>query len=252
MNFPARSTSLRSRLSPGFRCASSGPVTPSTSLTIIAVRANGSRECAPDDRLREAIHVAASGGVDCFVACAPRDDAGATQRIDPHSRGAMRPRHDKNFRPWRAWGMPGADAPAASRANDGKHTSQSPQVHRKHPAFPHAMVGTVSFALSPVTNSFCHRHPRIWLVQARSGRRASADLASATDARTTRLRRTRMHRSSCAPSHRSRVLKKTRPAITCAPDAAASTASRTTFVTIAIRPSLGRDGGRYRRDLGER
>ena len=133
---------------------------------------------------------------------------GATQRIDPHSRGAMRPRHDRNFRPWRAWGMPGADAPAASRANDGKHTSQSPQVHRKHPAFPHAMVGTVSFALSPVTNSFCHRHPRIWLVQARSGRRASADLASATDARTTRLRRTRMHRSSCAPSHRSRVLKK--------------------------------------------
>jgi hypothetical protein len=36
---------------------------------------------------------------------------------------------------------------------------------------------------------------------------------------------------------------KTRPAITCAPDAAASTASRTTFVTIAIRPSLGRDVG---------
>jgi hypothetical protein len=26
---------------------------------IIAVRANGSRECAPDDRLREAIHSAA-------------------------------------------------------------------------------------------------------------------------------------------------------------------------------------------------
>jgi hypothetical protein len=31
-----------------------------------------------------------------------------------------------------------------------------------------------------------------------------------------------------------------------APDAAASTASRTTFVTIAIRPSLGRDGARYK------
>ena len=33
-----------------------------------SLRANGSRECAPDDRLREAIHFTASGGVDCFVA----------------------------------------------------------------------------------------------------------------------------------------------------------------------------------------
>jgi hypothetical protein len=32
------------------------------------IRANGSRECAPDDRLREAIHSAASTKVDCFVA----------------------------------------------------------------------------------------------------------------------------------------------------------------------------------------
>jgi len=29
--------------------------------------ANGSRECAPDDRLREAIH-GITGGIDCFVA----------------------------------------------------------------------------------------------------------------------------------------------------------------------------------------
>src|SRR5258708_6191374 len=33
-----------------------------------SLRANGSRECAPDDRLREAIHSAASGKLDCFVA----------------------------------------------------------------------------------------------------------------------------------------------------------------------------------------
>jgi hypothetical protein len=31
-------------------------------------RANGSRECAPDDRLREAIHLARKGRMDCFVA----------------------------------------------------------------------------------------------------------------------------------------------------------------------------------------
>jgi len=31
------------------------------------LRANGSRECAPDDRLREAIHFSACGTMDCFV-----------------------------------------------------------------------------------------------------------------------------------------------------------------------------------------
>src|SRR5205823_1941748 len=44
------------------------------------------------------------------------------------------------------------------------------------PAFPHAMVLTVSFALSPVTRLFCHRRPRIRFVRARSGRLASAGL----------------------------------------------------------------------------
>ena len=50
-----------------------------------SLRANGSRECAPDDRLREAIHSAACGEMDCFrlrslsyggqvVAVAPRND----------------------------------------------------------------------------------------------------------------------------------------------------------------------------------
>src|SRR6476620_3733136 len=33
-----------------------------------SLRANGSRECAPDDRLREAIHRATNWGMDCFVA----------------------------------------------------------------------------------------------------------------------------------------------------------------------------------------
>ena len=37
--------------------------------------ANGSRECAPDDRLREAIHLAAQR-MDCFVRFAPRNDGG--------------------------------------------------------------------------------------------------------------------------------------------------------------------------------
>ena len=40
-----------------------------------------------------------------------------------------------------------------------------------------------------------------------------------------------------------------RPARYCSPDAAASTASRSAFVTCA-RPSVGRDGEGYRSDLG--
>src|SRR6266850_2179128 len=51
-------------------------------------------------------------------------------------------------------------APAASRALGIGRTHTSKRVHRNHPAFPHAMVLTVSFALSPVTGLFCHRRPR--------------------------------------------------------------------------------------------
>src|SRR5260370_26523336 len=34
-------------------------------------------------------------------------------------------------------------------------------VAPEHPAFPHAMVLTAYFVLSPVTGLFCHRHQRI-------------------------------------------------------------------------------------------
>src|SRR3954452_4632572 len=50
------------------------------------------------------------------------------------------------------------DAPAVSRAKWGReHTRSSPWVHRGHPAFPHAMVLTVSFVISPVIGLVCHR-----------------------------------------------------------------------------------------------
>jgi hypothetical protein len=53
-------------------------------------------------------------------------------------------------------------APAASRAKLEVSTrASSPQVHRIHPAFPHAMVLTAYFALSPVIGLDCHRHLRI-------------------------------------------------------------------------------------------
>ena len=69
-------------------------------------------------------------------------------------------------------------------------TRSSPQVLRT-PGIPRAMVLTVSFVLSPATNSFCHRRQRIdEMSDARLGRHLSAHLTSATDARTTRFCRT--------------------------------------------------------------
>jgi hypothetical protein len=55
------------------------------------------------------------------------------------------------------------------------------------------------------------------------------------------------------PFDRSRAWLNPKPApqFTCAPDAAASTASRPASLTIRIRPSVGRDGGGYRGDLGQ-
>ena len=98
--------------------------------------------------------------------------------------------------------------------------------------------------LSPATNSSCHRHRRIdgfarpgWISN------TSANLTSATDARTTRLHRTRIAplvlRAGCSLTNP----MKSRPAISdCAPDAAASTASHRAFVTFSSRPSFGWDG----------
>jgi hypothetical protein len=73
---------------------------------------------------------------------------------------------------------------------------------------------TAYTVLSPATNSSCHRHQRIWFVQARLGRRASANLTPATGARTTRLCRT-LQRGSFACRRSLTGLSPTRPAITC-------------------------------------
>src|ERR1700716_3454005 len=56
------------------------------------------------------------------------------------------------------------------------------------------------------------------------------------------------------PFDRSRVWLNPKPALqfTCAPNAAASTASRPASLTIRIRPSVGRDGRGYRFESGLR
>jgi hypothetical protein len=48
--------------------------------------------------------------------------------------------------------VPVAPAGSCALCIGKKHTSK--RVHRNHPAFPHAMVLTVSFELSPVTGLF--------------------------------------------------------------------------------------------------
>ncbi len=113
------------------------------------------------------------------------------------------------------------------------------------------MVLTVSFVLSPVIGLVCHRHPRIWHVKTRLGLRTSANLTPAS----------RRQDHTTSPSAESIVRLRTIRQLTglidppchplASPDAAASTASRPASVTIAIRPSVGRDGEGYRSDLGQ-
>src|SRR6266516_1018030 len=97
------------------------------------------------------------------------------------------------------------------------------------------MVLTAYFVLSPATNSSCHRHWRIKAHQTRS------DLISPPPAWHQQrvsgphgfaVREKR--RSSCTPADRSRG--SSRPAITNAPGALASTASRPAFVTTRDPP----------------
>jgi hypothetical protein len=109
----------------------------------------------------------------------------------------------------------------------------------KTPGIPCAMVLTVSFVLSPVTNSFLSpsgrpiRHPDL--------DKPALPLTPATGARTTRLHRPRKRRSSalCLAAHGHKVpaLQTKTPRLTLS----ASTASRPASVTIANRPSGGRD-----------
>ena len=129
-----------------------------------------------------------------------------------------------------------------------KSTRQQPQVHRNQPAFPARMVLTVSFALSSATRSFLPPSPcglNSFIESPVGSIKPPQDLASATDARTTRLRRPRQHRSSCAlpiahelDSPCDSRLRARRRRVHRIP--------RSTSVTIAIRPSD--EAGRAKED----
>jgi Co/Zn/Cd efflux system component len=73
-----------------------------------------------------------------------------------HSRGAMPGLSIPWFPPEkREWGMPGADAPAASCVSSRRRFTGN------IPAFPHVNGFTTYSVLSPATNWSCHRHRRI-------------------------------------------------------------------------------------------
>ena len=94
---------------------------------------------------------------------------------------------------------------------------------------------TAYAAISPATNSSCHRHRRIEGLAAPGwADETSADLTPATGARTTRFCRTRIAPSSCASDVAHGI---TRPAISAHTDAAASTASRPNVRDDGQRPS---------------
>ena len=189
-----------------------GKYTLSTSL-----RATGSRECAPDDRLREAIHRAARK-LDCFVAFARRNDE------RPRPRGVNRPSCASIFRPKRAWGMPGANAPAASRAKCKKAHERS--HHRftgktRHPRT--AMVLTGYLVLSPATGLVCHRRLARLIAKLDASVGASGPHAFAVRFSAVRQWHIGVHRIPLP-----------------------------TFVTIASAPfGVGRDGGASASDLGD-
>src|SRR3981081_419313 len=164
----------------------------------------------------------------------------------------MRPGCARIFRPTEGVGNAGCPLHPQPRAQSVvTHTSVVTTGSPEHPAFPHAMVlrliscsprrrirlVTVISELtawpSPVGPT-CLRQ-----LDTSNGCQDHTALPSATVA--VRLRavdHSRVFRQPALRSHR-------------APDAAASTASHPASVTIAIRPSVGRDGEASRSDLGQ-
>src|SRR6202140_5445033 len=143
----------------------------------------------------------------------------------------MRPSFARNLPPKEGVGNAGCPLhpqPRVRFALVKMHTSK--RVHRNHPTFPHAMVLTVSFELSPVTGLFCHRCPRTDVVP-KPGR-ADTTSANVTPASGRQDHTTSPYAATSfvsAPFDRSRILSQTRPASRFTPDAAASTASHPAF-----------------------
>jgi hypothetical protein len=80
-----------------------------------------------------------------------------------------------NLPPWRAWGMPGVQYTRSLVWEKINHTSVAPQVHRRNPAFPHAMALRLTSRSPRRIGLCCLRRLRI----AGSSAPGRADLPSA-------------------------------------------------------------------------
>jgi hypothetical protein len=167
------------------------------------------------------------------------DDDGWSSDAASHSRGASARGLQESFAQQRAWGMPGAQCTRSLACEMEVSTrASSPKVHRNHPAFPHAMVLTAYFVLSPATNSSCHRHRRIKACLRPVGPTCLHQLDTSNGCQDHTALPSASASFVSTPFDRSRIF---RPALRSprAPDAAASTASHPASVTIAIRPLCG-------------
>src|SRR4030088_1072033 len=155
----------------------------------------------------------------------------------------MRPGCARIFRPTEGVGNAGCPLHPQPRAQSVvTHTSVVTTGPPEHPAFPHAMVlrliscsprrrirlvtvvGELTACLSPVGPTCLHQ------LDTSNGCQDHTALPSATTS------------FVCAPLDHSRVFRQPALRLHRAPDAAASTASHPASVTIAIRPSGGRNG----------
>jgi len=128
-----------------------------------SLRANGSRECAPDDRLREAIHVTAQrkNGLLRFA----RNDGWRHLRHNPtFSRHGSRPRFveisspssNRGSRECRVHAAPAVSCAMCTRKCAHEHTGTDGTLrHSLRNGF------TAYAVLSPATNSSCHRRCRL-------------------------------------------------------------------------------------------
>src|SRR5882757_7075861 len=85
-----------------------------------------------------------------------------TANTTSRPRGAMRPSRAFVSRPNEGVGNAGCPLHPQPRVRSVESTRVFTTVAPEHPAFPHAMVLTAYFVLSPVTGLFCHRRQRIW------------------------------------------------------------------------------------------
>ena len=130
-------------------------------------------------------------------------------------------------------------APAASCALCIGRTHTSRRVPRNHPTFPHAMVLTVSFELSPVTGLFCHHRLRIKSCLSPVGPTRLRKLDASIGASGPHDFAVRCNISRPLAVDRSQVFRQLALQSHRAQNAAASTAPLPASVTIMIRPLWG-------------